>query len=148
VKKKKTALEALIAELDKSNTFALSQAEAKVVVAEQQLSASWELLVKERDDHVAEVKRLGDELAASVAARVDCRLDNAEVDRRWLISQGFSFVFEKLRKSVVYLKRIAAVQQLVWDAGCHNRLLVRQLKLRYLFDLRSQPTINQGHMGN
>jgi hypothetical protein len=123
--KEKTALEAQIVELEKSNTFALSQAEAKVVVSEQQLSASQELLAKERADHAAEVKRLGDELVASVGARYDLsrRLDNAEANRHWLISQGFSFVFEKLRKSAEYLKPIAVVQQLVWDAGCHNGLL-------------------------
>jgi hypothetical protein len=105
--------------------FATSQAEAKTFVEEQKLLEIEEQLTKERADRAAEVKRLSDELTAGVAARgeLDRKLESVEADRRWLISQGFSYVFEKLKKSAEFLKPIGKVQQAVWDSGFHNGLL-------------------------
>jgi hypothetical protein len=94
-------------------------------VEEQKLLVAQEQLAKERVDRAAEVKGLTDKLAAIVTAQGELsrRPENVEADHWWLISQGFSYVFNKLRKSVEFLKPIVAVQQLVWDAGCHNGLL-------------------------
>jgi hypothetical protein len=105
--------------------FATSQAEAKVVVAEQKLFEVEAQLAKDQADHAAEVKRLTDEIDAGVAAHreVSRKLEEVEVDRRWLISHGFSYVLKKLMKSVEFLRPIGKVQQAVWDSGCHNGLL-------------------------
>jgi hypothetical protein len=123
--KEKAGLETSLSELEQSKNAALGEAEAKLVVAEQKLMSSQESLVAERAKHAMEINRLSDELAAAVAARDDAgrRAADAESDRRWLITQGFAYVFQKLRKSAEFLKPIAAVQQLVWDAGCYNGLL-------------------------
>jgi septal ring factor EnvC (AmiA/AmiB activator) len=109
--KEKSKLEARLSELEQNKTAALAEAEAKIVMAEQKLSSSQEHLLAEQARHAAEVKRLSDELAAAVASRDEMgrRLGDIEADRRWLITQGFSFVFQKLRKSAEFLRPITAV---------------------------------------
>jgi predicted RNase H-like nuclease (RuvC/YqgF family) len=113
--KEKSELEACITDMEKDKVFATSQAKAKVVVVEQKLAEVQELLARERADRATEVKRLTDELSASVAARSElgCKLKNVEAGRRWLISQGFSFVYEKLRNSAEFLKPIGTAQQAI-----------------------------------
>jgi hypothetical protein len=87
--KQKSESEARILELEKYKVFATSQAEAKVVMAEQKLLAAEEKLAKERADRAAETKKLNNELAASVTARgeLSLKLENVEAGRQWLISQ-------------------------------------------------------------